>query len=155
MIDTITVALDDFDLAGFIEAYRRLYRSWARPEANPDVSVPAIRHFGDAPEAIHAERDLVGELVDMGWLLFFQVHEPLITAPGLCIDGSHVDPDCLVVGPADGFGFLVEVRDGMIHLHPAFYDGTANEDNPTIVLKDHCGVLDETMQQFAMRFIKR
>ena len=39
MIDTITVPLAEFDLQGFIDAYRDFYRSRAGDEIDPDGSV--------------------------------------------------------------------------------------------------------------------
>ena len=51
MIDTITVPLDEFDLPGFIDAYRDFYRSWAGDDLDPDASVigaEAVRRRANA-----------------------------------------------------------------------------------------------------------
>ena len=56
------------------------------------------------------------------------------------------------IGVADGYGFLVEVRDGNVNLHPALYDGSSGP-IPSIDLQAHCSVMDEKMKAFAQRFI--
>ncbi len=153
MIDTISVPLDHFDLQGFIDAYREFYRSWAGEDSDPDSSVMVSQRFGDVPMPIREGRDPLTELTELGWLLFFQMHEPLSDDTALCIDGSRESSDNLDIGVADGYGFLVEVRDGQVHLHPALYDGSSGP-FPRLDLQSHCSVLDEKMKAFARRFIQ-
>ena len=59
---------------------------------------------------IYEDRDLISELTERGWLLFFQLHEPLADDTALCIDGTRVASDEFDIGVADGYGFLVEVE---------------------------------------------
>ena len=155
MIDTITVPLADFDLQGFIHAYRAFYRSWAGEDVDDmdaDQSVTVAERFGDVPMLVDEDRNLMLELTERGWLLFFQLHEPLADDTALCIDGSRVASDELDIGVADGYGFLVEVRDGTVSLHPALYDGSSGP-TPSIDLQAHCSVMDEKMKAFAQPFI--
>ena len=120
---------------------------------DPDASVTVMKRFGDVPMPLYEDRDLFAELTELGWLLFFQVHEPLADDTALCIDGSREPSDNFDIGVADGYGFLVEVRDGQVHLHPALYDGSSGP-MPSIDLQAHCSVLDEKMKAFARRFIR-
>ncbi len=156
MIDTITVPLAQFDLEGFIDAYREFYQSWADDDVNDmdaDQSVTVVERFGDVPMLVDEDRDLTSEMTERGWLLFFQLHEPLVDDTALCIDGSRVASDELDIGVADGYGFLVEVRDGTVNLHAALYDGSSGP-MPSIALQAHCSVMDEKMKAFAQRFIR-
>jgi hypothetical protein len=152
MIDTITVPLDEFDLHGFIAAYREFYRSWAGDELDPDDSVTVALRFGDVPMPRNEDRDLLSELTELGWLLFFQLHEPLADDTALCIDGSRESSDSFDIGVADGYGFLVEVRDGQVQLHPALCDGSSGP-VPSLDLQAHCSVMDAKMKGFARRFV--
>lgn len=152
MIDTINVPLDAFDLQGFIAGYREFYQSWAGDEIDADASVIVVKQFGEVPLPLYEDRDLMSELTERGWLLFFQLHEPLADDTALCIDGSHVASDDFNIGIAAGYGFLVEIRDGNVNLHPALYDGYSGP-LPSINLQAHCSVLDEKMKAFAQRFI--
>ena len=150
MIDTTTVPIHSFDLQGFLDAYRAFYRSWSG-EADADLSVTVAKRFGDVPMPLYEDRDLLEEL-EQGWLLFFQLHEPLADEKVLCIDGSRELSDRFDIGVADGYGFLVEVRDGNVNLHPALYDGSSGP-MPSIDLQAHCSVMDEKMEAFAQRFV--
>ena len=152
MIDTITIPLDEFDLQGFIHAYREFYRSWAGDELDPDASVMVVGRFGDVPMPLCEDRDLVAELTELRWLLFFQLHEPLADDMVLCVDGSRESSDNFDIGVADGYGFLVEIRDGQVHLYPALYDGSSGP-APSLGLQAHCNVIDEKMQAFAQQFM--
>ena len=89
MIDTITVPLAQFDLEGFIDAYREFYQSWAGDELDPDGAVLVVERFGDVPMLVDEDRNLILELTERGWLLFFQLHEPFADDTALCIDGSR------------------------------------------------------------------
>jgi hypothetical protein len=152
MLDTITIPAFAFDLHGFIGAYRSFYRSWAGDEMNPDQSVPVMERFGDTPMPLYDERDLCNELTDRRWLLFFQMHEPLAGDTALCIDGTREPCGNFDIGVADGYGFLVEIHEGQISLHPALYDGSSGP-FPTLDLQAHCSVLDERMEKFAHKWI--
>jgi hypothetical protein len=154
MIDTLTVPLDHFNLKGFLEGYRQFYRAWAGEDAHADASVPVLHTFGDTPQPVYDNRDLVGELVNRGWLLFFAMHEALVDDTALCIDGLRRETEAFDIGPADAYGFLVEVRDGRVSLHPALYDGSSGP-VPTVEFQGHCNVLDELMTRFAARFVRR
>ena len=107
---------------------------------------------GDVPMPRNEDRDLISELTELGWLLFFQLHEPLANDTAQCIDGSREPSEAFDIGVADGYGFLVEVRDGNVHLHPALYDGSSGP-VPSLDLQALCSVLDEKMQAFAQRFV--
>ena len=84
------------------------------------------KRFGDVPMPLYEDRDLLEEL-KQGWLLFFQLHEPLADEKVFCIDGSRELSDAFDIDVADGYGLLVELKDGNISLHPAFYDGSSGE----------------------------
>ena len=152
MIDTITVPLANFDLAGFLDAYRRFYRAWAGDELDPDGSVLVAKQFRDVPMPVDEDRDLVAELTERGCLLFLQLHEPVADDTVVCIDGTRVTSDAFDIGVADGYGFVVEVRDKTVNLHPALYDGSSGP-MPSIDLQAQCSVMDEKMKGFAQRFI--
>ena len=154
MIDTIKVPLENFDLKGFIDEYREFYRSWAGDEADPDLSVSIANPFGDVPMPLHEKADLVEGTVDEGWLVFLQLHEPLADGAALYVGGTREPSEKCDIGVADGYGFLVEVRDGMVSLHPALYDGSS-ELEPSLDLQAQCSVMDEKMRAFAERHIKR
>jgi hypothetical protein len=77
MIETLTAPLDQFDLTGVIEAYRTFYRHWAGDVSDPDASVTAMKSLDTTPKPLCEDRDLVEDLVERGWKLFFQMHQPL------------------------------------------------------------------------------
>ena len=156
MIDTITAPLAKFDLPGFLDAYRAFYRSWAgddMDDVDTDKSVTVCERFVDVPMPVYEDRDLVAELTERGWLLFFQLHEPLADDTARCIDGSREPSDDFDIDVADGYGFLVEIRNGIVSLHPALYDGSSGP-LPSLDLQTHCSVMDEKMKAFAHRFIQ-
>ncbi len=112
-----------------------------------------MQRFGDTPMPLYEERNLQEELVDRGWLLFFQMHEPLVEETVLCIDGTRLPSEAFDIGDADGYGFLVEVHENQISLHPALYDGSSGP-VPTLDLQAHCSVLDQPMERFARQWIR-
>lgn len=155
MIDTFEFPLDRFDLDGFIEGYRQMYRSWSGEDADADASVPVMDGFEGIPMPKLVNRDLKRELVDDHKLLFFQMHEPVATDEVLCIDGSRQDGDAFDIGVSDGYGFLVEVDGDRISLHPALYDGSSDMSprlTPRIHLQAHCAALDEIMAKYAKQW---
>lgn len=152
MIETITAPLARFDLQGFLDGYRDFYRSWAGGD-DADSSVSVMRRHGDIPEPLYEDRDLAGELLERGWLLFFPMHEPLMGETARCIDGVERDVDEFEVGSADQYGWVVEVSDGQVQLHPALYEGGSGP-TPSLDLQGRCGVLDDCMEGFARRFLK-
>jgi hypothetical protein len=85
--------------------------------------------------------------------VFFPMHEPLADEMALCIDGARRRVEDFDIGVADAYGFLVEVHDGQVSLHPALYDGSSGP-LPTITLQGQCSVLDGCMEKFARRFVK-
>lgn len=154
MIETLTVPFVKFDLAAFIEAYRTFFREWAGDDIDPDASILVMEGFGSTPTPLYEDHDLVEELTEKGWKLFFQMHQPLAQDRAICIDGNRREADAFDIGVADGYGFLVEVHDGQISLHPALYDGSSGP-FPTIDLQGHCSVLDGCMENFAQQFVRR
>jgi len=148
MIDTIQVPIERFDLDAFLEGYRRLYSFWAGDDDDPDQSVTVAARFGDPPMPLYEDRDLREELLDRERLLFFHMHEPLADDTALCIDGSRELSDNFDIGVADGYGFLLEIRDSIVNVYPALYDGSSGP-FPTLDLQSHCSVLDEKMKRFA------
>jgi hypothetical protein len=150
MIESISVPLEDFDLLGFLDAYRRFHREWAGTD-DAELSVVIQRKHGDIPLPVYEDRDLADELLYRGWLLFFPVHEPLVTETALCIDGVRRNSRDFDSGVAGEYGFVVEVREGVVSLHPALYDGSGNV--PSLDLQGRCGLLDECMDKFVRRFI--
>lgn len=154
MIETLTVPLDEFDLAGFIQAYREFYLDWSKSHDDPDLSIPVMESFDSVPENLYTDRDLVEELAERKWRLFFQMHEPLAADQSLCIDGERREVGDFDIGVADGYGFLVEIHDGQISLHPALYDGSSGP-VPRIHLQGQCSVMDDCMAKFASRFVRK
>jgi hypothetical protein len=112
------------------------------------------KRFGDTPLSVYEGRDLRGELLERGWLLFFPVHEPLATETALCIDGERRDSGEFNIGVADEYGFLVEVGGDRITLHPALYDGSSRT-IPALDLQGRCGtVIEDMMERFGRRFVR-
>ena len=154
MIESLTVPLEQFDLAGFIKAYRKFARKWLGRDFDPDWAVTVLERFDAMPLPLHEDRELTEELVERKWKLFFPMHEPTAVYRALCIDGKRRDTDDFDINLEDAYGFLVEVHDGdQISLHPAFFDGTSCP-FPTIELQGRCSVLDDCMTAFARRFVK-
>ena len=153
MIETITVPFDQFDLTGFIEAYRSFYRQWSGV-ADADASVIVLEKFDNIPMPVLEDRDLFEELLELKWKLFFFLNQLLADDTTLCIDGEYRNSEDFDIGVADGYGYLIEVHDDKISLHPALYDGSSGP-FPTLTLQGHCSVMDECMQHFAAQFIRR
>jgi hypothetical protein len=153
MIESLTVPLQHFDLTGFIKAFRKVAVKWVGPEIGPDASVLIMEKFDYPPETVFEGRKLVEELVDRGWKLFFPTHEPAAAERPLCIDGKRRSADDFWLGEADNYGFLVEVHDDQISLHPALYESVCSQ-FPRITLQGRCGVLDDCMTVFARRFVR-
>jgi hypothetical protein len=151
MIESITVPLEDFDLAGFLDAYRGFYREWAGSD-DAEFSVVVQQRHGEIPTPLYEDRDLLDELLYRRWLLFFPVHEPLSDETALCIDGVRRKSGDFDIGVADSYGLLVEVRDGEVSLHPALYAGSGNV--PSLDLQGRCSILDGCMDEFVRRFIQ-
>ena len=98
MIDNVVVPLSGYDLAGFIDGYRKLYAQYSGDSESADQSIPMLKAFGDTPENDYGERDPLAELISGGWKLFFQMHEPLVDVDALCIDGERRDVDDFDIG---------------------------------------------------------
>jgi hypothetical protein len=152
VIDSLTVPIEEFDLEGFLEAYRRFHRDWAGDD-RADLSVDVLKRHGDTPLSLYEGRDLRGELLERGWLLFFPLHEPLATETALCIDGTRRRSEEFDIGVTDGYGFLVEVSEGQISLHPALYDHSSGA-VPRLELQGRCSCLEEMMSRFGRRFVR-
>jgi len=153
MIESLTVPLEQFDLAGFIKAFRKVARKWVSRETGPDACVLVMEEFDYPPVTLFEGRELVEELVDRGWKLFFPMHEPAAAERPLCIDGKRRRADDFALGEVDNYGFLVEVHGDHISLHPALYESGCGP-SPTITLQGRCGVLDDCMTAFAKRFVR-
>ena len=153
MIESLTVPLEQFDLAGFIKAFRKVARKWVSRETGPDACVLVMEEFDHPPVTVFEGRELVEELVGRGWKLFFPMHEPAAAERPLCIDGKRRKADDFELGEADNYGFLVEVHGDRISLHPALYESGYGP-FPTITLQGRCGVLDDCMKAFARRFVR-
>lgn len=151
LIESISMPLEAFDLEGFLFAYRRFYRDWSGDD-RAEFSVSVLRRHGDTPETLYEDRDLNDELLYRRWLLFFPMHEPPAADSILCIDGIRRGQEELDIGVADNYGFLLEVQDDEISLHPALYDGLSGT-IPTLNLQGRCSVLDRPMEEFAQKFV--
>jgi hypothetical protein len=154
MIETLTVPLGRFDLDGFVAAYCGFYHRWAGDSSEPDASLWVVTRFDDTPTPFPQGESVTEALLEHGGKVFFPMHEPLADDRALCIDGARLFSEDFDIGVADAYGFLVEVHDGQVSLHPALYDGTSDP-FPTIDLQGHCGVLDECMERHARRFVKQ
>lgn len=153
MIETLTAPLGQFDLDGFVSAYSGFFHRWAGDASEPDASLSILARFDDTPTPFPQGESVTEALLEHGGKVFFPMHEPLADDQALCIDGKRRKADSFDIGVADAYGFLVEVHDGLISLHPALYDGTSGP-FPTIDLQGQCSALDGCMEQFARRFVK-
>ena len=154
MIESITIEREQFDLEAFYDAYKAFYREWAGSAADPDHSLPVMEQFGAEPRTLYEDRDPLDELTNRQWMLFFPLHEPVLEKTVLCVDGIRRPSDQFDIGIADNYGFLVEVHDGQVSLHPALYDVLSNP-IPSIDLQGRCSVMDQCLKEFAHRFITR
>jgi len=84
--------------------------------------------------------------------VFFSMHEPLVGDAALAIDGKRRPCHSFGIRRTDAFGWLVEVRDEQVSLHPALYDASSVP-APTLDLRARCGPLDECMQRFVNQFV--
>ncbi|MEZ6141698.1 MAG: hypothetical protein R3B84_14090 [Zavarzinella sp.] len=154
MIDNISVPLREFDLDGFVNAYRAFYNKWAGDDTDANCSVCFMESFASIPMPNHDGLDLVYVILNKKMMVFFQLHEPLVDEKALCIDGERRKTDDFDIGLADGYGFLVELEDQHITLYPALYDGSSGP-LPTITLQGTCALLEKWMVTYAERFIKK
>ena len=151
--------MDQVDLEAFLDAYKTAVGLWDEYLANDPYAICSImENFDDTPmPAANIDetdrKDLASRLADDDWLVFFPMHQAAADEHVRCIDGSEAATDDLDIGVADAYGFLVEVRDGQVHFHPAFYDGSSNM-RPKIDLQAHCSVLDDKMETFVRRFVQ-
>ena len=82
------------------------------------------------------------------------LHEPAADERFLCIDGKKRHSDDLDINLEDGYGFLVEVEDNKISLHPALYDGSSRS-IPQLTLQGTCSVMEGPMMEFVDNFLSR
>jgi hypothetical protein len=85
-------------------------------------------------------------------MVFVPGHEPPAGEAALVIDGSEVEAGRLDIGGSDLYGFLLEVHEDKLSLHPALYDGSSGP-APALDLQARCGVLDDRMAAFARQFV--
>lgn len=154
MIESITVPLEQFNLKGFVEAYRKFYYKWAGDEFDADPSLYILESFKSNPVPNDEGLDPIEVIKKKKHMVFFQMHEPVSDDKTLCIDGKRRDSDDFDIGLEDGYGFLVELEGKNISLHPALYDGSSNA-IPSIELQGTCSVLEECMKSFVQKFIKK
>jgi hypothetical protein len=153
MTDTLTTLLEQYDLGGFIAAYRQFHFEWAGGDTDPDASLYAMHGFGGTPMPFPPGRPPAEELL-AGSLLFFPMHEPLVADSALCCDGLRRDVEDFDIGDSDAYGLLVEVHDDKLSLHPTLLDGSSGR-VPTLDLQGHCSVLDEPLRRFATQFVSK
>ncbi|MCG3775235.1 MAG: hypothetical protein JW395_2066 [Nitrospira sp.] len=85
--------------------------------------------------------------------VFFMMYEPPADEWFLCIDGKKRKSEDLDINVEDGCGFLVEVEDDTLSLHPAPCDGSSRS-IPQLTLQGTCSVLEEPMNKFLSKFTK-
>ena len=159
MIDSVTLPLSDFDLAAFIAAYRKFCRKWSGDDSVAYLIVGMKRH-GDTPtnfleeDEDDEEKAILNALTKEGLRVFFMLHEPAADERFLCIDGKKRHSDDLDINLEDGYGFLVEVEDNKISLHPALYDGSSRS-IPQLTLQGTCSVMEGPMMEFVDNFLSR
>ena len=157
MIDSVTLPLSSFDLKAFIAAYRKFCRKWSGEDSVTHLIVGIKRH-GDRPdnfleEDIEDEGEAIRDaLTEDGLKVFFMLHEPAADERFLCIDGMKRHSNDLDINLEDGYGFLIEVEDNIISLHPALYDGSSRS-IPQLTLQGTCSVLEGPMMEFVNKFI--
>ena len=157
MIDSVTLPLSSFDLSAFIAAYRKFCRKWSGQASVAHLIVGMKRH-GDMPtnfleeDATDEEKAILDALTEDGLKVFFMMHEPTADERFLCIDRKKRDSDDLDINLEDGYGFLVEVEDNKISLHPALYDGSSCS-IPQLTLQGTCSVVEGPMMEFINTFI--
>ena len=157
MIDSVTLLLSSFDLSAFIAAYQKFCRKWSGQDSVAHLILGMKRH-GDTPtnfldeDATDEEKALLDALTEDGLKVFFVMHEPAADERFRAIDGKKCHSDDLDTNPEDGYGFLVEVEDNKISLHPARYDGSSRS-IPHLTLQGTCSVLERPMMEFVNKFI--
>jgi hypothetical protein len=153
MIDTLSVPLKSFDLAGFFEAHRAFVARWSGEEADADASLFILTRHGETPLPMPSGIDPIKVLLQQGSLVFVPFHEPPVAQTARLIDGSQVDSEQLDIGVNDLYGLLLERHDDMLSLHPALYDGSGPV--PTLDIQGSCGILDAAMVGFVGRCLPR
>lgn len=158
MIDSVTLPLSSFDLAAFIAGYRKFCRKWSGEDSVVHLIVGMNKH-GDTPtnfleeDTEDEERAIQDALTEAGLKVFFLMHEPAADDRFRCIDGKKRDSEDLDITLEDGYGFLAEVDDDKISLHPALYDGSSRS-IPQLTLQGTCSVMEGPMMEFVNRFIR-
>jgi hypothetical protein len=158
MIDSLTLPLSDFDLPAFIAAYRKFCRKWSGEDSVAHLIVGMKKH-GDIPSDFLEEDDgdeegaILHALTGDGLKVFFMLHEPAADDRFLCIDGKKRDSEDLDINLEDGYGFLVEIENDKISLHPALYDGSSRS-VPQLTLQGTCSVMESPMMAFLNKFIR-
>jgi hypothetical protein len=152
MIDTLTVPAEQFDLDGFLDAYREFHREWAGDETDADASVYVLARHGDVPMP-YGGNNLTGDLLAGRKMIFFPLHEPLAGEEALCVDSETRRCDTFDIGVSQTYGFLLEYHDGLLSLHPALYEDDGPL--PTLTVQGQCGGLDDCLAVFARRFVRQ
>ena len=159
MIDSITLPLPTFDLKSFIADYRKFYRKWSDEDALVYFIVGVKKHGGTPDNFLEEdtedeEKAILDALTEDGLKVFFMMHEPAADERFRAIDGKKRDSDDLDINLEDGYGFLVEVEDDKISLHPALYDGSSRS-IPQLTLQGTCSVMEGPMMEFVDKFTRR
>ena len=155
-MESRTFPLTEFALADFIAAYTDFYQWWSGADEDGSVAVYLAEAFGEPPTPSNEAKDLEAELIGQGMLVFFPFHEPITSDQVKCLDGGIYveDESPLEIGEADAYGFLVQVSGGDIIVHPALHDGSSGP-APTLNIEHRCGALDERMNAYLGRFVRR
>lgn len=156
MIDSLTIPWSQFDLAGFISAYQDFHRDWSGRDSVAYFIV-GMKRYDSIPGNFLDDDDpdpssSIAEHLHDGLKVFFMMHEPPADDQFLSVDGQKRNSEDLDIGLEDGYGFLVELDDQIIHLHPALYDGS--DAPPSITLQGACCILEEPMMSFVQRFVR-
>ena len=158
MIDSITLPLSTFDLSAFIAAYRKFCRKWSGQDSVAHLIVGVKKHGGTPDNFLEEdtedeEKAILDALTEDGLKVFFMMHEPAADERFRAIDGKKRDSDDLDINLEDGYGFLVEVEDDKISLHPALYDGSSRS-IPQLTLQGTCSVMEGPMREFVSKFMQ-
>lgn len=159
MIDSVTLPLSQFDLKSFIADYRKFYRKWSDEDSLVYFIVGVKKHGGTPDNFLEEdtedeEKAILDALTEGGLKVFFMMHEPVADERFRAIDGKKRDSDDLDINLEDGYGFLIEVEDGQISLHPALHDGSSRS-TPQLTLQGTCSVMEAPMTEFVSKFVRK
>ncbi len=118
MIDSISVPLEEFDFVRFFAAIEEFCCCCAPDEERDHRFIHALKQHGDIPLPPPEGQNVIKALLKGELMLFFPMHQPLVATGALAVDGRRRPFRSFGIRCRDAYGWLVEVHDGMVSLHP-------------------------------------